>query len=203
MRTAAQFAPKTIRGKEQAWLWSFPRRKKCPNSLIANLCWAKDRSVTPRLEVLADSLAVAIRNSRLYGEVAEAKRSLEQMVRSAGDAIISIDTRGTITGWNPAAERIFGWSVQEAVGRSLVGTFSAEYEQAARHALTGVRPASTFDLTAKRADGKMLNLAVTLSGVPGREGRVEGLLAIVRDMTAQRELEMQMHQSEKLTALGQ
>ena len=155
------------------------------------------------LEMLADSLAVAIRNSRLYGEVAETKRSLEQMVRSAGDAIISIDRRGTITGWNPAAERIFGWSAQEAIGRSLVGTFPAEYEQAARHALTGVRPASTFDLTAKRADGKMLTLAVTLSGVPGREGRVEGLLAIVRDMTSQRELETQMHQSEKLTALGQ
>jgi len=155
------------------------------------------------LEMLADSLAVAIRNSRLYGEVAETKRSLEQMVRSAGDAIISIDRRGTITGWNPAAERIFGWNAREAVGRSLVGMFPSEYEHAARHALTGVRPASTFDLTAKRADGKMLNLAVTLSGVPGREGRVDGLLAIVRDMTAQRELETQMHQSEKLTALGQ
>src|SRR5215468_7919342 len=127
----------------------------------------------------------------------------EQMVRSAGDAIISIDRRGSITGWNPAAEQIFGWSAREAIGRSLVGTFPAEYEQAARHALTGARPASTFDLTAKRADGKMLNLAVTLSGVPGREGRVEGLLAIVRDMTSQRELETQMHQSEKLTALGQ
>jgi len=155
------------------------------------------------LEMLADSLAVAIRNSRLYGEVAETKRSLEQMVRSAGDAIISIDRRGSITGWNPAAEQIFGWSAREAIGRSLVGMFPAHYEQAARHALTGARPASTFDLTAKRADGKMLTLAVTLSGVPGREGRVEGLLAIVRDMTSQRELETQMHQSEKLTALGQ
>jgi PAS domain S-box-containing protein len=155
------------------------------------------------LEMLADSLAVAIRNSRLYGEVAETKRSLEQMVRSAGDAIISIDRRGSITGWNPAAERIFGWSAREAIGRSLVGMFPAQYEQAARHALTGVRPANTFDLTAKRADGKMLTLAVTLSGVPGRERRVEGLLAIVRDMTSQRELETQMHQSEKLTALGQ
>ena len=155
------------------------------------------------LEMLADSLALAIRNSRLYGEVAETKRSLEQMVRSAGDAIISIDRRGSITGWNPAAEQIFGWSAREAIGRSLVGMFPAHYEQAARHALTRVRPASTFDLTAKRADGKMLTLAVTLSGVPGRERRVEGLLAIVRDMTSQRELETQMHQSEKLTALGQ
>ena len=168
---------------------------------------ASARPIDPRerelLEMLADSLAVAIRNSRLYGEVAETKRSLEQMVRSAGDAIISIDRRGAITGWNPAAERIFGWSAREAVGRSLRGMFPDQYEQAARQALTGMRPATSFDLSAKRADGKMLNLAVTLSGVPGREGRVEGLLAIVRDMTSQRELETQMHQSEKLTALGQ
>jgi PAS domain S-box-containing protein len=165
------------------------------------------RPIDPRerelLEMLADSLAVAIRNSRLYGEVAETKRSLEQMVRSAGDGIISINRKGTITGWNPAAERIFGWSAREAVGKSLLGMFPDQYEQAARQALTGVRPPSSFDLSAKRADGKLLNLAVTLSGVPGREGRMDGLLAIVRDMTSQRELETQMHQSEKLTALGQ
>jgi PAS domain S-box-containing protein len=165
------------------------------------------RPIDPRerelLEMLADSLAVAIRNSRLYGEVAETKRSLEQLVRSAGDAIISLDRRGNITGWNPAAERIFGLTAKEAIGRSLRGMFPERYEQAARLALAGPRPPTSFDLSAKRADGGTLNLAVTLSGVPGREGRVEGLLAIVRDMTSQRELETQMHQSEKLTALGQ
>ena len=165
------------------------------------------RPIDPRehelLEMLADSLAVAIRNSRLYGEVAETKRSLEQLVRSAGDAIISIDRRGNITGWNPAAERIFGVTAEEAIGRSLRGMFPERYEQAARLALTGAQPVTSFDLSAKRPDGGALNLAVTLSGVPGRDGRVEGLLAIVRDMTSQRELETQMHQSEKLTALGQ
>ena len=165
------------------------------------------RPIDPRehelLEMLADSLAIAIRNSRLYGEVAEAKRSLEQLVRSAGDAIISIDRRGTITGWNPAAEKIFGLAANEAIGRSLRGMFPERYEEAARRALTDAQPATSFDLSAKRADGGTLNLAVTLSGVPGRDGRVDGLLAIVRDMTSQRELETQMHQSEKLTALGQ
>ena len=165
------------------------------------------RPIDPRehelLEMLADSLAVAIRNSRLYGEVAETKRSLEQLVRSAGDAIISINRRGSITGWNPAAERIFGLTSKEAIGRSLRGMFPERYEHAARLALTSEQPATSFDLSAKRPDGGELNLAVTLSGVPGRQGRVDGLLAIVRDMTAQRELETQMHQSEKLTALGQ
>jgi signal transduction histidine kinase/CheY-like chemotaxis protein len=61
----------------------------------------------------------------------------------------------------------------------------------------------TFDATARRADGHSLNLAVTLSSLPGRDGSADGLLAIVRDMTAQREIEAQMHQSERLTALGQ
>ena len=165
------------------------------------------RPIDPRehelLEMLADSLAVAIRNSRLYGEVTETKRSLEQLVRSAGDAIISLNRRGNITSWNPAAERIFGLTAKEAIGRSLRGMFPERYEQAARLALTGAQPATSFDLSARRPDGGLLNLAVTLSGVPGRDGRVDGLLAIVRDMTAQRELETQMHQSEKLTALGQ
>ncbi len=173
--------------------------------IVANRSTA--RPIDPRehelLDMLADSLAVAIRNSRLYTEVAETKRSLEQLVRSAGDAIISIDRRGNIVGWNPAAERIFGWTAKEAIGRSLRGMFPDQYEQAARSALTGKRPIAAFDLSAKRADGATLNLAVTLSGVTGREGRMEGLLAIVRDMTAQRELETQMHQSEKLMALGQ
>ena len=165
------------------------------------------RPIDPRerelLEMLADSLAVAIRNSRLYGEVAETKRSLEQLVRSAGDGIISIDRLGHITGWNPAAERIFGLTAAEAIGRSLRGVFPERYEQAARLALTGAQPVTSFDLSAQRKDGGELNLAVTLSGVPGRHGKVDGLLAIVRDMTSQRELETQMHQSEKLTALGQ
>jgi len=165
------------------------------------------RPIDPRerelLEMLADSLAVAIRNSRLYGEVAETKRSLEQLVSSAGDAIISINRRGNIMGWNPAAERIFGLTAAEAIGRSLRGVFPERYEQAARRAITGAEPVTSFDLSAHRPDGGKLNLAVTLSGVPGRDGKVDGLLAIVRDMTSQRELETQMHQSEKLTALGQ
>jgi C4-dicarboxylate-specific signal transduction histidine kinase len=48
-----------------------------------------------------------------------------------------------------------------------------------------------------------LTLTVTLSSLPGRDGDLEGVLAIIRDTTAQKELEGQMHQSEKLTALGQ
>jgi PAS domain S-box-containing protein len=167
---------------------------------------ADSRPIDPRerelLEMLSEYLAVAIRNSRLYGEVAETKQSLEQLIRSAGDGIISVDREGNIHGWNPAAERIFGWTPDQAIGRPLTALLPEEPSAAARAALSREQPA-TFDVTTKRQDGRVLNLAVTLSSLTGRDGNLEGMLAMVRDTTAQRELEAQMHQSEKLTALGQ
>src|SRR5262249_54003191 len=117
--------------------------------------------------------------------------------------IISVDREGRIQGWNPAAERIFGQSREQALGRPLTAILPEEPYAAARSALSRTEPVKGFDVTTKREDGRPLNLAVTLSSLIGREGTLEGILAIVRDTTAQRELEAQMHQSEKLTALGQ
>ncbi|MGH7416143.1 MAG: response regulator, partial [Candidatus Rokuibacteriota bacterium] len=165
------------------------------------------RPIDPRerelLEMLSDYLAVAIRNSRLYGEVADTKQYLEQLIRSAGDAIVSVDAGGNIRGWNPAAERIFGLAASQAVGQPFTSLVPAEPYRAARAALSRENPVRAFDVTTKRGDGRALNLAVTLSSLTGRDGSPEGMLAIVRDMTTQREIEAQMHQSERLTALGQ
>ncbi len=168
---------------------------------------AGTRPIDPRerelLEMLSDYLAVAIHNSRLYGEVAETKQYLEQLISSAGDAIVSVDGEGNIRGWNPAAERIFGQAAAQMVGQPFAGLVPAEQYRIARAALSRENPVRVFDGATKRADGRPLNLAVTLSYLPGRDGGPEGMLAIVRDMTAQREIEAQMHQSERLTALGQ
>jgi PAS domain S-box-containing protein len=168
---------------------------------------AGTRPIDPRerelLEMLSDYLAVAIHNSRLYGEVAETKQYLEQLISSAGDAIVSVDGEGNIRGWNPAAERIFGQAAAQMVGQPFAGLVPAEQYRIARAALSRENPVRVFDGATKRADGRPLNLAVTLSYLPGRDGGPAGMLAIVRDMTTQREIEAQMHQSERLTALGQ
>ena len=168
---------------------------------------AGTRPIDPRerelLEMLSDYLAVAIHNSRLYGEVAETKQYLEQLISSAGDAIVSVDGDGNIRGWNPAAERIFGQAVDQVVGQPFASLVPPDPLRHARPALSRENPVRAFDVTTKRADGRPLNLAVTLSYLPGRDGGPAGMLAIVRDMTTQREIEAQMHQSERLTALGQ
>ena len=82
------------------------------------------RPVDPRerelLEMLSEYLAIALRNARLYGEIAHTKRSLEQLIDSAGDAIITITADDRIDGWNPAAERLFGWTAEEMIGQSIL-----------------------------------------------------------------------------------
>ena len=168
---------------------------------------ASGRAIDPRerelLEMLSEYLAIALRNSRLYGEIADAKRSFEKLIASAGDAIISIRADDHIDGWNPAAERIFRLASAEALGRPITDVLpAAEYAGAKQRLITG-QAMHQFEASLPSGQQRPKALAVTLSALHGRLGELEGVIAIVRDITAQREVEQQLHQSEKLTALGQ
>jgi PAS domain S-box-containing protein len=166
------------------------------------------RGIDPRerelLEMLAEYLAIALRNSRLYGEIAATKHSLEQLVASAGEAIITITPDDRIDGWNPAAERTFGLTVRQALKRRIVELLPEGNYTVARGKLENGAEREMFEtITAAPGRPRPLILAVTLSALRSRrQGAIEGLIAIVRDITAQRAIEDQLHQAEKLTALG-
>src|SRR5215471_8471246 len=164
------------------------------------------RAIDPRerelLEMLSEYLAIALRNSRLYGEIADTKRSLEQLIASAGDAIIAVSPAGNIEGWNPAAHRIFGLAAPVAIGLPVTKVLPSDSYQQAHDRLEAGAAMETFE-TAAIVNGRKTALAVTLSALHGRGGALEGLIAIVRDITMQREAEGRLHQAEKLTALGQ
>ena len=155
------------------------------------------------LEMLSEYLAIALRNSRLYGEIADTKQRLEQTISSAGEAIISVSPDDRIEKWNPAAERIFGCSAEQAIGRPITDMLPrGDYAEARRRLAEGTER-HEFQTTSAAGSPRPVELAVTLSALHGRHGGLEGLIAIVRDITTQREVEKQLHQSEKLTALGQ
>lgn len=164
------------------------------------------RPVDPRerelLEMLSEFLAITLRNARLYGEIAQTKQSLEQLVASAGDAIVSVGADGHVDAWNPAAERIFGLAASDARGRSVTEFLPVDDYERARRRLAEGASMETFEVGGGGPGGHT-ELAVTLSALRGADGRLHRLIAIVRDITAQREMENQLHQSEKLTALGQ
>ncbi len=166
-----------------------------------------NQAIDPRerelLEMLSEFLAVAVRNSRLYSEIAATKQSLEQLIASAGEAIISLRLDDCIEGWNPAAERIFGVPAAEAVGRAITEFLPAADFAEAKRRLEQARTLHAFEVSTLLGGGRRVALAVTLSALRGRQGDFERLVAIVHDITVQREVENQLHQSEKLTALGQ
>ena len=115
----------------------------------------------------------------------------EQFVMAAGDAIIAAGADGSIVVWNPAAARIFGYTADEALGRSLDLIIPERFRQ--RH-WDGYRQvmqtghtrygAEVLRVPAIHKDGHTLSIAftVTLMSPPDRQGRV--IAAIVRDETS-------------------
>jgi len=155
------------------------------------------------LEMLAEYLAIAVRNARLYEDIATTRQRLEQVIACAGDAIIIVDTDDRIQGWNPAAERIFGRRDREAIGRPVTEFLpEADYAIGKRRLVAGA-PTHVFDVSGLIVPDRSADLSITLSALRDGQGASDAVIAIVRDATAQRAMETQLRQSEKLTALGQ
>ncbi|MGK6308120.1 PAS domain-containing protein [Variovorax sp. DT-64] len=116
---------------------------------------------------------------------------LAQLVGGAGDAIMVADAQGAITLWNRAAERIFGFTEAEALGRSL--DLIIPERQRGRHwegyqktMATGITKygADLLRVPALHKDGHTLSIAFTVSMLFSEDRKVTGIVAIVRDETA-------------------
>jgi PAS domain S-box-containing protein len=116
---------------------------------------------------------------------------LARLVQAAGDAIIAADPEGRIVSWNPAAERIFGFTAQEALGQTLdliiPERFRARhwdgYKQVMR---TGQTKYGTevLRVPARHKDGRPLSIAFTVALLSREDGDTEAIAAIVRDETS-------------------
>ena len=131
---------------------------------------------------------------------------LHALVQAAGDAIIVADVEGRIVLWNPAAERLFGFTAAEAVGSSLDLIIPERFR--ARH-WTGYQTVMQTGQTrygtqvlrvpALRKDGQRLSIAFTVALLRTPDGRGTGIAAIVRDDTERWQEERTLRQ--RLAAL--
>jgi len=129
-------------------------------------------------------------------------------VRAALDAHVTMDAAGTITGWNPQAEAVFGWLAAEVLGRPLAEivippALREAHWNGLRHFLaTGAGPIlnQRIELTAIRKDGR--EFPVELAITPIRVGDDWSFSAFVRDITERKQLQQQLIQSQKMEAVG-
>ena len=111
---------------------------------------------------------------------------LAALVQSSDDAIISKDLNGIIQSFNAAAQRMFGYSAEEIVGRSITTLIPedrlAEETEILRRLRRGER-VEHFETVRKRRDGSLLDVSLTVSPVRGPGGRIIGASKIARDIT--------------------
>lgn len=119
------------------------------------------------------------------------KTDLNQLVAAVGDAIVVCDASGAITLWNPAAERLFGFTAEEALGRSLDLIIPERLRQ--RHwegyhktMETGITRYGSDVLRVPAVDkgGRSLSIAFTVALLHSPDNKVSAIASIIRDETA-------------------
>lgn len=129
------------------------------------------------------------------------------VVDASPAAIVAVDMQFRITIWNSAAERMFGWTAEEVLGKP--SPIIPERERAAlatqlasQHA-TGDRTSVFIERPRFRKDGSPLHVAVSAAPLVSRSGTPQGAVAVLVDCTQRKSLEEQLRQSQKLDAVGQ
>jgi PAS domain S-box-containing protein len=119
----------------------------------------------------------------------ETAQRLASIVENSDDAILGFTLDGVITSWNPAAERLFGYSGEEVIGRP--GWFLTPAERAdetrtvMEQVMTG-RPVDHLETLRVRRDGRVIPVSITASPIRGPDGSIIGGSTIARDMTEQK-----------------
>ena len=114
---------------------------------------------------------------------------MASIVQSSDDAIVSKNLDGIITSWNKGAERIFGYTAEEAVGQPITIVIPQDRHDEERTILTRLRRGERiehFETVRQRKHGSLIWVSLTISPVRNAEGKIVGASKIARDITEQR-----------------
>ena len=148
-------------------------------------------------------------NEELYRrtteQLGEYRSRLALIIDSSDDAIIGKNLDGTIISWNKGAERIYGYAPEEVIGKHISLLAPGDRPDEIQEILQKIaRGESTehFESVRVTKDGRQLDVSISVSPLRDAKGEIIGASAIARDITAQKRAENQLHQSQKMEAIG-
>jgi PAS domain S-box-containing protein len=139
---------------------------------------------------------------RKLGELELARAAA--IVGSSRDAIVGKDLNGTITSWNLGAERLFGYSADEAVGRPismLIPSDRVDEESGILDRLRKGEYIDHFETKRQHKDGTLLDISLTVSPLADANGQIVGASKIARDMTERKQAEVAKRDREIMSRL--
>jgi PAS domain S-box-containing protein len=121
----------------------------------------------------------------------ELQAKMAAIVEFSDDAIMSKTLEGTITTWNPGAERLFGHSAEEAIGKPMAMLIPPELDGEETRILEGVRRGQVqrFESVRMHKDGRRIHVAASISPIRDRAGAVVGASKVVRDISERKRAE--------------
>jgi PAS domain S-box-containing protein len=135
----------------------------------------------------------------------QTQRRLAAIVESSDDAIVGKNLDGIVTSWNPGAEKMFGYSATEMIGRSITTIIPPELEEDEQRILETLRRGERiehFETVRLTKNGERIDVSLTVSPVKDDAGRVIGAAKTARDITHQKKAEQALRTTERLASVG-
>ena len=126
---------------------------------------------------------------------------LAAIVANSDDAIISQSAEGIITSFNPGAERMYGYSAEEVIGRHVSLLLPPDRANEFASIITRLRRGERidhFDTVRMRKDGSLLDVSVTISPIRDASGHLIGASKVARDITYRKQVERSLHEQSRI-----
>jgi two-component system, chemotaxis family, CheB/CheR fusion protein len=156
-----------------------------------------------RVATLVSAVRVALRARHRQYDLRsrfEAQALLVTIVASSDDAIISKDLDGIITSWNAGAQRLFGYTAEEAIGRPVTMLMAPDRQHEARDILARIRRGERVDhheTVRLRKDHTPVHVSLSVSPLVAADGRIVGASKIARDITERRHAENALKEADR------
>jgi len=125
-----------------------------------------------------------------------AAQQLAAIVESSDDAILTKDLNGIITSWNAGAQRLFGYTAEEVLGKPVTILIPHDRQSEEPRILAQIRRGErveTYDTVRRRKDGGLIAISLSVSPVRDGNGRITGASKIARDITERKRAEERQH----------
>ena len=181
------------------------REYRLRNRLTGRYRWLEDHS-----EVEKDERGRVMRIWGIVRDITERReredelRQLAAIVNASDDAVIGLDRDGVVSSWNPGASELYGYAAEEVLGRSF---FELVVPERATELTEAIRSLGDGRLREEDAlhharDGTAVPVAMTAFAVLGADDEPDGVAVVVRDLTARKQLELELLHSQKMEAMG-
>jgi len=144
--------------------------------------------------MVTDLEALESRHERMEEELRETNERLNAVLKASPEAIMTLNPDGIVTMWNEAAERVFGWTGKEVIGKfnPMVPENKLEEFRTLREKVLKGESFSGKEVRRKRKDGSLIDISISTAPLTDKRGKITGIVAMISNITERKKMERKL-----------